>query len=278
MLAKVVTKRVVKLVTELRPHPLQSQIYQDLSDAELEDLAEDIRANGLRQPIEITPDGDVICGHQRLRAVRLIGWTTVACVVRQDLADQGAEAVKRRLIEDNLNRRNLGRLGVLRACAALRQITDKKLIKGTTLRDYVAKRFNLSGRTLDRQMKFLAAPPALQEAWDRRQLTDGDMRRVLQASSRRQKQIAEEILAGKPPKEAVRDLAKPAERSTPTVEVHVSRVVRALTELRAALPHDERAWPVEAWSASIPQLRIGRRLLRRLCDRADADQSAKATW
>ena len=277
MLAKAAAKAVSKRVTELRPHKLQAQVYQDLTDAELQALADDIRVNGLRHPIEITPDGVVICGHQRLRAVMLLGWKRILCIVRYDLAAEGDAAVERRLVEDNLNRRNLGRLGIVRACAALMRITSKEDIQGTTLRDHIAVRFNLSGRTIDRHLKFLAAPTAVQEAWDRRQLTDGDMRRVLQASPRRQKQIAEQILAGKQPKEAVREISKPAERPTPTVEAHVSRVVRALTQLRAALPRDEQAWPVEAWYTSLPQLRIGRRLLRRLCDRADAEESAKAT-
>ena len=270
-------KTVAKRVADLRPHPLQAQVYQDLGDAELQALAEDIRVNGLRQPIEITPDGVVICGHQRLRAVKLLGLKKINCIVRDDLAAEGDAAVERRLVEDNLNRRNLGRLGVVRACAALMKITNKEDVQGTTLRDFIAVRFNLSGRTIDRHLKFLEAPAVVQEAWDRRQLTDGDMRQVLQASSRRQKQIAEQIRAGKPPKKAVRETAGKPERPAPTVETSVSQVIRALTQLRAVLPRDEEAWSVAAWSTMRPQLQSGRRLLRRLCEQADSQLAAEAS-
>lgn len=81
-------------------------MFDDLPEAEIDALAADIEANGLRQPIEILPDGTVLAGHQRLRAVRKLGWKEVNCVVRTDLADDpaGAELF---FIMDNLNRRQL---------------------------------------------------------------------------------------------------------------------------------------------------------------------------
>ena len=54
-------------VDDLRPHPRQSELFRDLSEIEFAFLAGDIKRNGLQQPIEITPDGTVIAGHQRLR-------------------------------------------------------------------------------------------------------------------------------------------------------------------------------------------------------------------
>lgn len=84
----------------------QLEMFDDLPEAEIDALAADIEANGLRQPIEILPDGTVLAGHQRLRAVRKLGWKEVNCVVRTDLADDpaGAELF---FIMDNLNRRQL---------------------------------------------------------------------------------------------------------------------------------------------------------------------------
>lgn len=261
-------------VSELRPHPLQTEVFHDLSEVELRALADDIKANGLRHPIEITPDGVVICGHQRLRAVKLLGWKMIRCVVRRDLADQGREAVERRLVEDNLNRRNLGKLGIVRAAAALMKVVDKDAVKGTTLRDYVAARFNISGRTVDRHLKYLAVPPAIQEAWDRRQLTDSDMSLVLKASEQRRKRIAERIQQGANPKDAVGELASgPVSASTPPVRTCVKHVVRALATLRAALPSSEEQWEPEQWSQAVTQLRSGRKLLRKLCELARVSQA-----
>src|SRR5215510_5112745 len=99
-----VTREVVKFpIEDLKNHPRQAEFFRGLSDAELRNLAEDMKP-GLRVPIEILPDGTIIMGHQRVRAARLLGWERIDAVIRYDLEEQGEAAVLELLIKDNLDR------------------------------------------------------------------------------------------------------------------------------------------------------------------------------
>lgn len=50
-----------------------AEYYPMLSDEQLEELADDIRKNGQRDPITVTPDGILIDGRNRLKACELVG-------------------------------------------------------------------------------------------------------------------------------------------------------------------------------------------------------------
>ena len=99
-------------VDDLQPHPRQAELFRDLSEIELAFLAGDIKLNGLQQPLEITPDGTVIAGHQRSHTARRLKWNEVAVVVRHDLEAEGPGAILAQLIETNLNRRQLSPLAI----------------------------------------------------------------------------------------------------------------------------------------------------------------------
>jgi ParB-like chromosome segregation protein Spo0J len=61
-----------ELMTELKVHPAAA-VFPMLSDDELRDLAEDIKANGLIYPIVLDADGQLIDGRNRLAACNLAG-------------------------------------------------------------------------------------------------------------------------------------------------------------------------------------------------------------
>ncbi len=69
-------------ITKLKPHPLQATFFRDLSDVELQALADDIEKNELKDPPEILPDGTIICGNQRIRAYQLLERETIPCWIR----------------------------------------------------------------------------------------------------------------------------------------------------------------------------------------------------
>src|SRR5262245_21002459 len=91
-------------ISRLINHPLQATMFGDLPDAELRALAEDMRANKQKDPVEILPGGIVLAGHQRIRAARLLGWTEVDVVIRYDLAEAGAAEQEKYFIGENLIR------------------------------------------------------------------------------------------------------------------------------------------------------------------------------
>lgn len=54
-------------------------------------LAESIRAEGLLQPITVTPDGVLVCGRRRLEALRLLGHRSTNVWVRSNLSGRLAQ-------------------------------------------------------------------------------------------------------------------------------------------------------------------------------------------
>jgi ParB family chromosome partitioning protein len=59
--------------------------------ANIEELAASLQAYGLLQPVVVRPHGDqfeVIAGHRRVEAARLLGWTEIEVAVRGDVEEQ----------------------------------------------------------------------------------------------------------------------------------------------------------------------------------------------
>ena len=54
-------KEVIKWkVADLKPHPRQAQFFDQLPFHLIRDLAQDIKARGLKEPLEILPDGTIV--------------------------------------------------------------------------------------------------------------------------------------------------------------------------------------------------------------------------
>lgn len=89
-------------VASIEPSPRNPRQHVD----GIEELAASMRAHGLLQPIVVRPNGkgyELIAGHRRLEAAKLLGWTEIAAVVRDEPDDQ---AYILTLVE-NLQRENL---------------------------------------------------------------------------------------------------------------------------------------------------------------------------
>ena len=165
-------RRTTWPVADLKPHPLQEKYFSDLPGASIKELAGDISHNGLREPLEITPAGVIISGHQRLQAVKLLRWKTVGVVVRHDLAAQGEKAIECRLIEANLNRRHLSKLELARIYKRYKAMFGgKKGVKGGgDLRDQIGEKIGLSGRQLERLLPLLELPREIQQVVEEKKL------------------------------------------------------------------------------------------------------------
>ncbi|MDD1414916.1 ParB/RepB/Spo0J family partition protein [Dolichospermum sp. ST_con] len=82
-------------VAELYPHPKNQSIY---GDEDIKELAQSIEEQGLNKALLIRPDGRIISGHRRWKAVKLLGWETVN-VIEQEFTDD-AEELKTLLISN----------------------------------------------------------------------------------------------------------------------------------------------------------------------------------
>ena len=96
-------------IASLRPNPLNPR--DELHGAGLEELAESIRAQGVLQPLLVTPDGVVVAGHRRLAATRQAGLSEVPVVVR-DLDPVQQQEI---MLVENLQRQDLSPVEEARA-------------------------------------------------------------------------------------------------------------------------------------------------------------------
>src|SRR5262245_21559605 len=135
-------------VAALKENPRQQEMFGDVGDAELEALIEDVRTNGLNNPLHVLPGGILLAGNQRLRAVRKLGWTHVPVVVRRDLAEAGAAACERYLINDNLLLRRR-RSGLGKARRSPRRL-ERAGSRGEELKGGIAGRMGISLRSVKR--------------------------------------------------------------------------------------------------------------------------------
>jgi ParB/RepB/Spo0J family partition protein len=192
----------------LKPHPSQAGLFQDTPEAEFEELKNDIAKRGLRHPVEALPDGTIICGHRRVRALRLLGRRTVPVLVLHGLAAQGEAAVRRHLITDNLLRRQLTPLGKVRCYVGLlEELARERRAAGTVprgeLREHLARILKQSGRNVDRYLAVSRLPMPVQQAFDEGQLSLVEAARIATLDVAVQGRIAAAIGQGVPAREAV---------------------------------------------------------------------------
>ncbi len=102
-------------IARLRPNPLNPRT--ELQTAGLEELAGSIRAQGVLQPLLVTPQGVVVAGHRRLAAARLVGLAQVPVLVRDLDRVQQQEII----LVENLQREALSPVEEARA---YRQLLD----------------------------------------------------------------------------------------------------------------------------------------------------------
>ena len=85
-------KKLVELAPD-RIVPNPNQPRKDFPKAELEQLAESIRQNGLLQPIVVRRDRDgyvLVAGERRWRASKMAGLRTIPAIVQDYSAKDGA--------------------------------------------------------------------------------------------------------------------------------------------------------------------------------------------
>jgi ParB-like chromosome segregation protein Spo0J len=200
----------LRRLDDLRPHPRQADLFDNLPDGELKALAEDIKANGLKVRPDVLPDGTVVNGHQRCRVFRLLGREEVPVRVRYDWVALGKAQVERRLIEDNLHRRHLDKLGVARCAKRLFEIEKTKggrelhAWERGDVRDRVARRLKFgSGKNLQRYLHILEAPIEVQRAFSAGEVKLLPAVAVAGLPKEAQAKIAEQIRSGGKPGEVV---------------------------------------------------------------------------
>lgn len=235
----VVTTRPAQKVrlTDLRPHPRQTELFPAPNDTEIELLAEDMRTRGLQHPIEILPDNTILCGHNRVRAAELLGWEEIDAIVRHDLMDATDQQIEMHVIIDNTCRRQLRPLERARCAHRLRELfhggdfeqlahDDQDDVVIHT-RDLIGRMMKLSGRHVSRLMAVLDTPLAVQQACDDGLLSVELAARIAKRPGDVQAKIAEKIRGGADPKKVAQRYLRRGREPTEAEKVY-NRLFAAL--------------------------------------------------
>lgn len=138
-----VPARIRERLLEGDPEPAL-QLFPPLSDRDLKEHRESVRARGVRVPVELDAAGRVLDGHHRLQVARELELEAgeVPVTVRDDLQDD--EAALEYMLEVNLGRRHLSREGRQHVGRTLRD-------RGWSLRR-IANRVGVSHTTIRRDL------------------------------------------------------------------------------------------------------------------------------
>ena len=154
-----------------RIRPNKGQPRRTFDDAELAELADSIRQNGVLQPLLVRDRGDyyeIVAGERRYQAARAAGLDEVPVIIR-DVSD---EAVFKLALIANLQRSDLS---PLEEANGYRQLIREK---GLT-QEELARILSKSRSTITNTLRLLDLPDEVQELVETGRLTAGHARAIL---------------------------------------------------------------------------------------------------
>ena len=89
-------------INELKQHPRNNEFFDDMSGEKWKEFIESIKTRGVIEPIVITPDKEIVSGHQRVRACKELGIKTVMCDVHTYNSE---DEILQDLLETNIRQR-----------------------------------------------------------------------------------------------------------------------------------------------------------------------------
>jgi len=145
---------------------------------DIEDLAEDIKENGLSHNLLVRPFGDskfeIISGERRFMALKILGRTSVPCKVEEDLKNNDIDA-EIKLINTNAKTRQLSDIEKAKVIKRLEVLYKNKKDKGIKIkgriRDNIASDLGISGIKVERLNKINKLIPGLKEALGRNKIS-----------------------------------------------------------------------------------------------------------
>lgn len=89
-------------MSELKPHPKNDYFFDDMSGDKWNEFVESVRTSGVIEPIVITQEKVIVSGHQRVRACKELGITSINAEVR---IYNDEDAIIKDLLETNVRQR-----------------------------------------------------------------------------------------------------------------------------------------------------------------------------
>ncbi|HKV10517.1 MAG TPA: ParB/RepB/Spo0J family partition protein [Thermoanaerobaculia bacterium] len=215
-------------LASLRPNRLQPRT--SFNESAIEELAESIRAQGVVQPLVVTPEGEgtyaIIAGERRFRAARRAGLEEVPVVIREVANDR--ELLELALVE-NLQRSDLNAVEEAEAYLALQE-------KFGLSQEEIATRVGKGRPTVANSLRLLKLPEEVRELLRGGQLTAGQARPLLAIEAPEEQielalRAVREGLSAREMERLVSAPAKEAPKKKPAkpVEVHTAAAQEKLT-------------------------------------------------
>lgn len=279
-------------MAKLKRFHMQDATYTPHTAEAIDELAADISKNGLRTPLDILPDGTILGGHGRLRAIKQLGWKEVDVFVRHDLERLGRQAIIDFFVDDNRNRRQLSTLEQVKAAilkcghASVLTTTPAKRVVPTTLKDRLAKACGMERRNLDRWLRVLRTPDIVQTAASRELLTLESAGKIAGLAKAEQEELAELVqsyldreaeLGAKLRDNLCKAVKRRLDKSVKPRRSHdaMPRLVEALRRAVKEFPSKGHVASINAenWVKDIKVLRAARRMLTDMIDRIEGSGS-----
>ena len=217
-------------VKKLEPNRFQPRTH--FEESGLDDLAESIKAQGVVQPIVVTPKGDglytIVAGERRWRASKKVGLKRVPVVIRK--VDDDQQLLEMALVE-NIQRADLNPVEEAEAYRTLGESFELS-------QEEIATRVGKGRTTITNFLRLLRLPQEVQDLMREGRLTAGQARPLLSfGDSRKQIELAERAVAESlTARDLERLAAEPRETSnksakkTPESDVHTREAMEKLTQ------------------------------------------------
>lgn len=168
-------------------HPNQHQPREYFNDESLLELAQSIRLNGLIQPIVVRKHSsnnyEIIAGERRYKAMMMIGYTVVPCIITDANEERSATLA---LIE-NIQREDLSAVEEARAYRELLRI------QGVTQKE-LAKQVGKSQSSVANKIRLLELPIEVLDALDEKKITERHARAMVGIEHGRANEVLEKVL------------------------------------------------------------------------------------
>lgn len=192
-------------ITKLKPHPMNSQFFDDMTGDSWTEFLESIKTSGVIEPIIATTNYIVVSGHQRLRACKELGIKEVPVVLRFYADD---DAILKDLIETNIRQRGMiggstvklgRRIKELERIYGITHGGDRSKSSNGTLeitQPDLAKQLGIDLNTLKRAKQLASLPQEIQDMVESGKITPSTASRVIaRLSPDEQLQLIEELPA-----------------------------------------------------------------------------------
>ena len=161
-------------------HPFKNHPFGVRDDAEMQGLAESVKAAGVNQPALVRPrEGggyEIIAGHRRRHGSELAGLSAMPCIVRQ-MDDDTATIL---MVDSNIQRENIlpseraqaykMKLEAIKRQGARTDLTSPQVAAKFRADDEVAKGADVSGDTVRRYIRLTELSPELQQMVDEKKI------------------------------------------------------------------------------------------------------------